>query len=152
MQHRHLDRALMHRLNLDFFSAFMLGILGLTGEAWMPPIPRAGVLHALFGGLLWLCVVLRFLRSLYLAERPWASADIRAIARQLSRKVYAVLYGEMLFDIALGALQPGVGLQSHLEAYQSYLAYGCAALATLWTLRGVVELRLLSSQRNGRLT
>jgi hypothetical protein len=150
--HRHHHGAFKRRLSLDFFGVFVLGILGLTGEAWMPPIPRAGVLHALFGVLLWVCVVLRFFRALYLADRPWLSVDIRAFARELSRKVYAVLYGEMLFDIALGALRPGVGLQHHLEAYQSYLAYGCAALATLWILRGAVEVRLLSIQRNGRLT
>jgi hypothetical protein len=142
----------VQRLNLDFFGVFVLGTMGLTGEAWTPPIPRAGVLHALFGALLWLCVVLRFGRALQLADRPWSSIAVQAIARRLSRRVYAVLYGEMLFDIALGALQPGSGMQQHLQTYQSYLIYGCAVLATIWAVRGVLEMRLVSVQGNGRLT
>jgi hypothetical protein len=66
--------------------------------------------------------------------------------------VYALLYGVMLFDLVLGTLRPGISMRSHVEAYQPYLADGCAALLAIRALRAACRLPSFLTQRNGRLT
>jgi cytochrome b561 len=123
----------------------LVGILGVIHDAWPGFLPHREDLHALFGILLWICVVARFYRRVHQVPRL-GIADIRPFSRHLSRLVYLLLYilmfCRLIMDVACAAPR---GAMRAGEDLQSYLAYGVLALVTIHMLAA----RL---QRNGRLT
>jgi cytochrome b561 len=113
------------RPHLASLALLAVGLLGLVYDH----------LHILFGTLLWIWVVARF----YLRARqsqPLPPADIRALARGLSRSVYLLLYVLMFFRIAIGVLHraPHQPIFGPVEDFQSYLLSGLVALATIHAL------------------
>jgi hypothetical protein len=125
-----------------------VGLLGLI----------RGNLHVLFGTLLWICVVARFYRRVNQAPAMLPD-DMRTLVRGLSRLVYLLLYVLMFFRIAIGIMRtaPRRPIFGPVEDFQSYLACGLIALATIHALaalyrhflvRGVpAPLRYLSTKR-----
>jgi cytochrome b561 len=150
-----------HRPPLFALLVLVVGLLGLIRDAWPIPLRHSGALHALFGALLWVCVVARFYRRVNQAPsiRP---EDIRVIARELSRLVYLLLYVLMFFCLSIGILRtaPHRPILESAENFQIYLAYGLFALATIHVLAAArryfalhaVGTPLRLGQRNGRLT
>jgi hypothetical protein len=125
-----------------------VGLLGLI----------RGNLHVLFGTLLWICVVARFYRRVSQAL-PRLPDDMRTLVRELSRLVYLLLYVLMFFRIAIDVMRtaPRRPILGPVEDFQSYLACGLIALATIHALaalyrhfliRGVpAPVRCLSAKR-----
>jgi cytochrome b561 len=150
-----------HRPPLFVLLVLVVGLLGLIRDAWPIPLPHSGNLHALFGALLWVCVVARFYRQVHRAPSVLPE-DIRAIARELSRLVYLLLYVLMFSCLCIGIFRaaPHRPIQESAEDFQSYLAYGLFALATIHALaaaRQYFAVRAAGTpvgldQRNGRLT
>lgn len=142
-----------------------VGLLSLVQDSWLSPLPHRGNLHALFGILLWLCIVERYYARLNLAP-PMSVTDIRPLSRHLSRLVYLLLYGLMLVRLLIDCCAAPHHASLHAAAdFQSYLVCGVLALITIHLLaawcRHLVgsaaetPLRLLHGnglQRNGRLT
>jgi hypothetical protein len=139
-----------------------VGVLGLmhdsSANSWSM-WPAWLNLHGLFAMLLWLYVVAGFRREVH--RQP--AAEIHASARRLSRRVYLLLYGLMLFRLLVAILH---GAPHHIDFgpfadFQWYLASGVAALATIQvlaamsrrqSLHGAPSLPLKWVQGKGRLT
>jgi cytochrome b561 len=113
------------RSNLASLLVLTVGLLGLFHDN----------LHVLFGVLLWVCVVARFYRHVRRLH-PMQPVDIRTLVRDLSRWVYLLLYVLMFFRIAIGILRaaPHRPIFGPVEDFQSYLACGLIALATIHAL------------------
>jgi len=139
------------RSNLASLLVLTVGLLGLFHDN----------LHVLFGVLLWVCVVARFYRHVRRLH-PMQPVDIRTLVRDLSRWVYLLLYVLMFFCLSIGILRttPHRPILESAEDFQSYLAYGLFALATIHALAAArqyfavhsVGTAVGLSQRNGRLT
>jgi cytochrome b561 len=101
------------------------GLLGLVYEN----------VRALFGVLLWACVVARFYRRVR-QPRPLLPDDMRNLVRGLSRSVYLLLYVLIFFRIVIGIVRaaPHRAIFGPVEDFQSYLAYGLISLATIHAL------------------
>lgn len=150
-----------HRPPLFALLVLVVGLLGLIRDAWPIPLRHSGILHALFGVLLWVCVVARFYRRVHQSPSILPE-DIRVIARELSRLVYLLLYVLMFFCLSIGILRaaPHRPILESAEDFQSYLAYGLFALATIRALAAARQYfavhgegaRVGLGQRNGRLT
>jgi cytochrome b561 len=121
-----------------------VGIAGLLRDSWPGAQHLAGVnLHAIFGALLWLMVVVQFSHASF-AGPPLSSADVHALSRRLSRRIYLLLF--VLFGVcelvrlaafiwndgAQGALHPAV--LPAPENLRDYFAYGVFALLTIHVL------------------
>ncbi len=140
----------------------VVGILGLVVDSWPIPLPHGANLHALFGLLLWVAVVVRFYRRLRQSPRM-RPTDIREFSRHLSRLVYLLLYVLMFVNLAIGTLRAALKHTDigAAEDFQSYLGYGLVALITIHALaalcrqfvtyEGMVS-PVVMAQRNGRLT
>jgi cytochrome b561 len=118
------------RSHLAWLLVLAVGLLGLIQEN----------LHLLFGVLLWAWVVARFYRRV--RQAPAMSAgDIRTLVRELSRYVYLLLYVLMFFRIASSILRaaPHRPLFGPTEDFQSYLACGVIALATIHALAALLR-------------
>ena len=114
------------------------GILGLLHDSWAGPAAAWSLhCHALFGALLWGSVIAGFYFG---ARRPSRSPglDVHAFSRQLSRRVYLVLYVLMFFNLAIDVLggEPHRSMLRTAEDFRSYLACGCVALVTIRLLAG----------------
>jgi hypothetical protein len=123
----------------------LVGIFDVLYDAWPGSSPHRDGLHALFGILLWICVVGRFYRRMH--QAPLLEiADIRPFSRHLAALVYLLLYVlvfcRMIVDVWYAA-PPGAMLRAGKDL-QSYVAYGVLALITIRTLASYI-------QRNGRL-
>jgi cytochrome b561 len=139
----------------------VVGLLGLIRDAWPIPLRYSGSLHALFGALLWVCVVARFYRRVNQSPSILPE-DIRVIVRELSRLVYLLLYVLMFFCLSIGILRaaPHRPILESAEDFQSYLAYGLFALATIHALAAARQYFAVHGvgapvglgQRKGRLT
>jgi hypothetical protein len=150
-----------HRPPLFALLVLVVGLLGLIRDAWPVPLRHSGSLHALFGALLWICVVARFYRRVNQTP-PIRPEDIRVIVRELSRSVYLLLYVLMFFCLSIGFLRaaPHRPILESAEDFQSYLAYGLFALATIRALAAARQYFVMHAagtplrlgQRNGRLT
>jgi cytochrome b561 len=113
----------------------VVGLLGLLHDAVSIPARQSACLHVLFGVLLWVCCVTRFYRGVHQAP-AMLPMDTRVLVRGLSRSVYLLLYVLMLFQIAIGIVRarPRQPILGPAEAFQSYLACGLIALATIHLL------------------
>jgi len=150
-----------HRPPLFALLVVVVGMLGLIRDAWPIPLRHGTGLHALFGALLWVCVVARFYRRVHQAPSILPE-DIRAITRELSRLVYLLLYVLMFFCLAIGIFRaaPHQPIHESAEDFQSYLAYGLFALATIHALAAARQYFAVHGvgapvglgHRNGRLT
>lgn len=141
----------------------IVGLGGLLQDSWAPPVQASWMnLHALFGGLLWFCVVARFYHCMHRVPRM-PPEDMRAFSRHLSRRVYLLLYILMFFSLSIGVLRaaPHRLISGPVEIFQSYLAYGVLALLIIRALAAVCRHALMRdgadlpkhlAQRNGRLT
>lgn len=108
-----------------------VGVISLVYDSWLP---HRGNLHALFGILLWLCVVERFYARFTLAPRM-SLTDIRPLSRHLSRLVYLLLYGLMLIRLIIDLCAAPHHASVHApEDFQSYLVCGVLALITIHLL------------------
>jgi cytochrome b561 len=142
-----------------------VGLISLVYDSWLSPLPHRGNMHALFGILLWLCVVERFYARFNVAPRMSIS-DIRPLSRHLSRLVYLLLYGLMLVRLIIDWCAAPHHASLHAPGdFQSYLVCGVLALITIHLLAAWCRHLVVSAadtplsrlhgnglQRNGRLT
>jgi hypothetical protein len=123
---------------------YALGIAGLLRDSWPGALYLPHVnLHAIFGALLWLLVVAQFRRASP-AGLALNGAAIYALRRELSRRVYLLLYvlfgaGQLMRIAAIiwnsgtqGALHPAIPMSP--EHLRDYLAYGVFALLIIHVL------------------
>jgi hypothetical protein len=111
-----------------------VGVISLVHDSWLTPLPHRGNFQALFGVLLWLCVVQRFYERLVLAPRM-SMADIRSSSRLLSRRVYLLLYGLMLVRVIIDLCAAPHHPPLHAPRdFQGYLLCGVLALLTIHVL------------------
>lgn len=110
-----------------------VGVLGvLLDSSRMQTYASWINIHALFGSLLWLWVVIRFhgriRRSLHASP-----TEIRAFTRRLSRTVYLLLYFLMCVKqiASIARFTPDRTTIGSAEDFQVYLAYGVLALVTI---------------------
>lgn len=112
----------------------VIGLISLIHDSWPDVLPHRGNLHAVFGVLLWLCVVARCYERFTLRPRI-SMCDIRRFSRHLSHLVYLLLYVLMFFRLIIGILRAAA---QHtllpIDGFQSYLAYGVLALVTIHAL------------------
>jgi cytochrome b561 len=137
----------------------LVGILALMQDSWPIALLHRDVLHVLFGVLLWIWVVARFYAYQFRSAR--LPTDLRALARNLSRRVFLLLYAMMflrlIIEICRDASRP---MSLALADFQVYLAAGCIALVTIHLLAALCRyaaahqtpVSMVLSQRNGRLT
>ncbi|HEY2465267.1 MAG TPA: hypothetical protein VGI32_14510 [Steroidobacteraceae bacterium] len=125
----------------------VIGIVGLLRDSWPAALHLPGVnLHAIFGAMLWLAVVVEFCRA-NLQGPPLSGAAVQELRRRLSRQVYLLLY--VLFGasyiIRMTAILWNSGTKGTLHAailpspenLRDYLTYGVLALLTLHALAAV---------------
>ncbi len=117
--------------NLTFL-VLIAGIAGVVHDSLAKSTPPASMnLHAAFGLLLWVSVVVRFGRRLRQSPRM-LPVDIREFSRHLSRLVCLVLY--LLMFISLVARAVACLWRAGCPAvpdFQGYLGYGFVALITI---------------------
>ncbi|MEP6883572.1 MAG: cytochrome b/b6 domain-containing protein [Gammaproteobacteria bacterium] len=136
-----------------FLLVIWVGALGLLHDTWPKQTQAFWInLHAMFGLLLWLLLVLRF--TWRLKHPPPMLNDVGEFSRRLSGPVHLALYGLMfiipligvvtfiwhgrVFDFGLFRLDPGVRSNRAVfhptEDIHGYLAYALFALAGLHAL------------------
>ncbi len=133
------------------------GICGLVRDSWpSPPHGQWVNLHAVFGLLLWVMVVVQFRRQARSSVDH--EADFDPLCRRLSRSVYFLLYmvfaAQQVIGVAvllwnhapLGASHPAV--RQPPENLRDFLAYGILALLTIRVLAALHRYEL----RRGALT
>jgi cytochrome b561 len=135
-----------------------VGIAVLIYDAWPASVLRPRInLHAVFGLLLWIMVVVQFERG---ARSPslLQQENFHLFCRRLARAVYLLLYilfganqligfGVLLWNRgSLGALHPAI-LQPP-ENLRDYLVYGIIALLTIHALAALHR----HMQKRGGLT
>jgi cytochrome b561 len=116
----------------------LAGILALVQDSWPLAFLHHGHFHVLFGALLWLGVVMRFYAFQIQGQSHRLPADLRAFSRDLSRRVYLLLYLLMLLRLIIGmsrdTLHP---MRLVADDFQVYLACGGIALVTIHLLAAV---------------
>ena len=137
----------------------LAGILALLQDSWPNSLLHRGKLHALFGILLWIWVVMRFYAYQHQPQR--LPGDVREFSRGLSRRVYLLLYLMMCLRLMI-AICRDTAQPMHWAPgdFQAYLASGCVALVTIHLLAALCRYiadhhaaaPLVLIQRNGRLT
>lgn len=136
------------RAHLASLLVLAVGVFGLIHDTF----------HVLFGVMLWVYIVAGFYRRIR-QPQPMLPGEMSALVRDLSRRVYLVLYILMFFRIAIGILRaaPQRPIFTAAEDFQSYLICGLIALATIHVLAalcrhfairgGAAPLRHLSPKR-----
>jgi cytochrome b561 len=137
------------------FLVCSVGIVGLVRDSWPKSVQAPWInLHAVFGLLLWIMVVVQFRQEC--SSRLVHGADFHSICRQSSRAVYFLLY--ILFGAnqiirfavflwnrgTIGAMHPAIVQPP--ENLRDYLAYGIFALLTI---RALTALHRHGSKRGG---
>jgi hypothetical protein len=109
----------------------ILGVIGQWVDSRTPPSPVAGAeIHALFGLSLCAVVFTHFYRSINQAP-PATSLDIERFSRNLSRKIYLLMYTLLGLRLAIG-LDRAVAQPA--EGFRDYLIGGVLALVLVRVL------------------
>jgi cytochrome b561 len=126
---------------------FAIGFAGLLRDVWPGALylPRVN-LHAVFGAALWLLAVAQF-RHASSAAFALDGAGVHQLSRELSRRVYLLLYilfgtSQLLRIAAIfwNSAAPGElhrAILTSPENLRDYLAYGVFSVLTIHVLAGM---------------
>jgi cytochrome b561 len=93
-------------------------------------------LHAVFGLLLWIMVVMQFRQRARSTDRAHV-CDLALLSRQLSRAVYILLYMVFGADQIIRTAASRPAIPQPAENLRGFLAYGIIALLTIRVLAAV---------------